>query len=105
MITEMLLKLSEKYDLIKRAEKDFLNYIKNMERDDFEEYHEQFDRYEKVTFKFVKLSLAMNYTFSNEPLEYVQVTLDVYGDDMIIAQYHSLFTLNGEDLDDTLSFR
>lgn len=50
-----------------------------------------------------KIALVINYRFE-EPVEYIQTTLNVFLDDRLIAQYHYLQHLNGDIMDDSLSF-
>lgn len=50
------------------------------------------------------ISLVINYRFDN-PIEYVNTTLNVIFMERFFAEYYLLQNLNGEIIDDGLSFK
>ncbi|GKS09273.1 hypothetical protein YDYSY3_02730 [Paenibacillus chitinolyticus] len=91
--------------IIDRTYKHFWICFGNFKKENPEDFHEAFESGEKISLKLARVSLVMNYRFGGgEPIEHVQSTIDVYSEDIPVAEYHFLFTLDGLDMDDALSF-
>lgn len=69
------------------------------------EFHQAFKTMDtsEISLTKEKIALVINYRF-DEPVEYIQTTLNVFLDDRLMAQYHYLQHLNGDIIDDSLSF-
>ncbi|MNI32648.1 hypothetical protein D3C73_865690 [compost metagenome] len=91
--------------LFKKAKLGFWEYVKSWKMEDPSEFYEAFktDDISLISLENERIAYVINYRF-DEPVEFIQTTLNVLFDDRLIAQYHYLQHLNGEVMDDVLSF-
>lgn len=98
--------LNEQNDLLfKKANVGFWNYVSSWQKDDPTEFYEAFkiNDLSLVSLDNERIAFVINFRF-DEPIKFIQTTLNVMVDDRLIAQYHYLEHLDGEVMDDVLSF-
>lgn len=91
-------------NIIDRTKKGFWDYMENYKKEEPDEFSEVFSNVDMnfVKINISKISLTINYTF-DEPVEFVSAFIDIEYEDKELGVYESLFTLDGDDLDDYLS--
>jgi len=106
MNTEQLERFAKEHQPFEKAVEGFWEYVNTWRIEEPEEYAEAFEC-EDITncteLLREKIALVVNYSW-DEPVRFVQTTLNVKVNNRKIAQYHLLQSLNGEDMDDGLSF-
>lgn len=104
MNTSELIDFVEKHNLHLRCTEAFKEYLREWEMENPTEFRETFNcKLDVINSKVAKVQLVVNYRF-DEPIEYVQFTLDVIGSEQTIAQYNYLVDLNGIVMDDSMVF-
>lgn len=105
MNTDMLKEFEMKYDCFPKAIDCFWKYVNSWKTDEPEDFYEAFTTFNisKIILEKEKISLVINYRFDN-PIEYVNTTLNVIFMGRSFAEYYLLLNLNGEIIDDGLSF-
>ncbi|QOS80848.1 hypothetical protein JNUCC31_08235 [Paenibacillus sp. JNUCC31] len=105
MNTNDLTEFEEKFKCFVKATDCFWKYVDSWKLEEPEEYFEAFGNSElsNLVLNRGKLALVINY-YPDEPIEYVQTTLNIMFEDKIFAEYRFLQNLNGEIMDDGLSF-
>ncbi len=103
MNTEQLKKWIVKNNVVERSKQSFYNFMKNYKIDEAEEYFKTFENLEigSLETNTSKISLIINYEFG-EPIEFISVELEITFKEKYLAIYQSLYTLNGEEMDDYL---
>ncbi|MNI49502.1 hypothetical protein D3C73_1041140 [compost metagenome] len=83
----------------------FWYYLNNWKLDDQHDYESAWENIDLESIKVVvkKVSLTINYRY-DVAIEYVQAYASISNEDEEVAVYHPLFSLEGEDYDDVLSF-
>ena len=105
MDTKSLKFFEEKERSFEKAIVGFWEYTNSWKEGEPCEFHQAFKTTDtsEISLTKEKIVLVINYRF-DEPVEYIQTTLNVFLDDRLIAQYHYLQHLNGDIMDDSLSF-
>lgn len=106
METDNLKEFELKHNCFITAINGFWEYVNSWKVDEPDEFYEAFMTFDisKIALEKGKLSLVINYRF-DQPIEYVQTTLEVFFMEKFFAEYRLLQTLNGEIMDDGLSFK
>ncbi|MDQ0062455.1 hypothetical protein [Paenibacillus harenae] len=88
-----------------KAARGFWKYVLSWKEDDPEEFYDAFQTNDisSITIENEKIALVIHYR-SEEPIEFVQSTVNVLLNAQLIAQYHYLQELDGEVMDDVLQF-
>ncbi|MDQ0172400.1 hypothetical protein [Paenibacillus tundrae] len=81
----------------------FWYYLNNYKEDHPEDFNKDFSNVgiDLISIKVTTISLTLNFRY-DEIVEYVTCFLMIEYEGEEIGEYESLFTLNGEDLDDYL---
>ncbi|WP_342439220.1 hypothetical protein NSS79_09980 [Paenibacillus sp. FSL L8-0436] len=95
METDNLKEFELKYSCFTKATNGFWEYVNSWKVDEPDEFYEAF-----MTFDISKIVLE-----KGQPIEYVQTTLVVLFMEGFFAEYRILQKLNGEIMDDGLSFK
>ncbi|AZK44931.1 hypothetical protein EIM92_00930 [Paenibacillus lentus] len=105
MDTRDLKTFEVKEKVFDKAVKGFWNHVNSWKKEEPASFLEAFKTFDISVVKLERerIALVINYRFDH-PIEYVQATLNVILDERLIAQYHYLSTLEGEVMDDVLSF-
>ncbi|MFL1676360.1 hypothetical protein ABEV00_00550 [Paenibacillus thiaminolyticus] len=93
-------------NIIERTKKGFWIYMENYKQEEPDEFSEVFGNVDLnfVEINISKISLTINYRF-DEPIKFVSAFIDVeYGGEEL-GVYESLFSLDGDDLDDYLRIK
>lgn len=106
METDNLKEFELKYSCFTKATNGFWEYVNSWRVDEPDEFYEAFMTFDisKIVLEKGKISLVINYRF-DQPIEYVQTTLVVLFMEKFFAEYRLLQKLNGEIMDDGLSFK
>lgn len=93
-------------NIVERTKKSFWNYVENYRNEESDEFSEVFSN---VNMDFLeitisKVSLTVNYRF-DEPIIFVSAFADIKYEDGEIGEYESLYSLDGDDLDDYLRLK
>lgn len=93
-------------NIIERTKRDFWNYIENYRSEEPEEFLEVFSNVnmDYLEISISKVSLTINYRF-DEPITFVSAFVDIEYEDEEIGEYESLYSLDGDDLDDYLRIK
>jgi len=93
-------------NIIERTKRDFWNYIENYRSEESEEFLEVFSNVnmDYLEISISKVSLTINYRF-DEPITFVSAFVDIEYEDEEIGEYESLYSLDGDDLDDYLRIK
>ncbi|MDR0269746.1 hypothetical protein [Paenibacillus sp.] len=105
MDTNSLKLFEEKERPFEKAIVGFWEYTNSWKEEEPFEFQQAFKTMDTSEISLIKEKIAyvINYRF-DEPIEYIQTTLNVFLDERLIARYHYLQHLNGEIMDDSLSF-
>lgn len=105
MNTKELKDFESRENVFEKTIAGFWVYVNSWKEEEPEEFFEAFNTMDisRVELEKESVSLVINYRF-DEPIEYVQTTLNVNFNEALIAQYHYLQTFDGEVMDDVLSF-
>ncbi|CAM4298640.1 hypothetical protein [Paenibacillus typhae] len=87
------------------AKESFWNWIYTWKGEDPEDYFELFRNEDITTIVLTneRIALVINYQFDN-PVEFLQTTINVYFKESLIAKYHYMQDFDGKAIDDVLSF-
>ncbi|MGO4696816.1 hypothetical protein AB4Z50_21280 [Paenibacillus sp. 2TAB26] len=99
-------KFAKQYNSFEKAHEGFWVYVNSWFSDEPKEFVEAFNSNDISTSTKLsneRIALVINYRW-DDPIYFVQTTLNVEINEREIAQYHLLQTLDGEDMDDGLSF-
>lgn len=104
--TNILKEFELKHNCFMKANNSFWEYVNSWKVDEPDEFFEAFTTFDlsELILEKGKISLVINYRF-DKPIEYVQTTLNVIFMDKSFAEYRLLQRLNGEIMDDGLSFK
>ncbi|ANY68030.1 hypothetical protein BBD42_17265 [Paenibacillus sp. BIHB 4019] len=95
-----------KEDPFEKAVEGFWLYANSWLADEPEEFFAAFRTFDlsSIQLEREKIAYVIHYRF-NEPIEFVQTTLNVYLNGKYTAFYHFLQKLDGEGMDDSISFK
>lgn len=93
-------------NIIERTKRACWNYIENYRKEEPEEFSEIFSNVnmDSLEISISKVSLTVTYRF-DEPITFVSAFADIEYEDEEIGVYESLYSLEGEDLDDYLKLK
>ncbi len=93
-------------NIIERTKRAFWNYIENYRSEEPEEFSKVFNNVnmDSLEISISKVCFAINYRF-DEPITFVSAFVDIEHEDEEIGVYESLYSLDGDDLDDYLRIK
>ncbi|HDK7166221.1 TPA: hypothetical protein PTV44_000024 [Clostridium botulinum] len=93
-------------NIIERTKNGFWNYIENYKREEPDEFSEVFSNVDVnfVEINISKISLTISYRF-DEPIKFVSAFIEIEYKGEELGVYESLFSLDGDDLDDYLRIK
>lgn len=88
-------------NIVERTKKSFWNYVENYRNEEPEEFSEVFSdvNMDSLEITISKVSFTVNYSF-DEPITFIAAFADIEYEDREIGVYESLYSLDGDDLDD-----
>ncbi|MDQ0112535.1 hypothetical protein [Paenibacillus harenae] len=105
MDTKELEFFAEKHKCFERAVDGFWIYVNSWLEEEPAEVEEGFETLDltSVVLSKKKIALVVNYSF-DEPIRFVTTTMNVSLDKVVIAEYYFVLNLDGNGIDDSLSF-
>jgi hypothetical protein len=106
MNTDLIKQFAIEHDCFNKAISGFWNYVNSWRIEEPGEFYEVFNTFDlsSLVLEKWKIALVVNYRF-DEPIQYVQTMLNVFFQEKNFAEYRFLQELNGDIMDDGLSFK
>ncbi|MDY8025664.1 hypothetical protein [Paenibacillus polymyxa] len=105
MNTDLIKQFAIEHDCFNKSISGFWNYVNSWKIEEPEEFYEAFNTFDlsSLVLEKWKIALVVNYRY-DEPIQYVQTMLNVVFQEKSFAEYRLLQKLNGDVMDDGLSF-